>query len=255
MTLLKDDTELLAGSLAVEAVVTPAPRSPELVLAAAAVFNRAGGLLARLAKDAGVDVACPIAVWLVQSGGRPFVPRRAALRFEVQQFFTRWGNWNRHEFDLYFRFGGHNLQTGHSWENQEFRSEPATRFTSVHHNQNSEYATLTMARMLAGDPPALSCASLGGPLLPVDAHYAIGYETPNAIFDAYQESERAHILGFFDYCRVRHAPKAGDLIKHLQVHDWSLFAKHYTESDRCPIDPERLSAAHAAVAKLLRERQ
>jgi hypothetical protein len=104
------------------------------------------------------------------------------LRFEVQQFFARWGNWNHHEF---FRFGGHNLQTGHSWENQEFRSEPATRFTSVHHNQNSEYATLTMARMLARNPPALSCASLGGPLLPVDAHDALGYATPNEMFDAW----------------------------------------------------------------------
>jgi hypothetical protein len=254
MTLLKDDTELLAGNLAVDAVVQPTPRSPELVVAAAAVFNRSGALLTRLAKDAGIDVACPIAVWLVQSGGRSFVPRRAALRFEVQQFFARWGNWNRHEFDLYFRFGGHNLQTGHSWENQEFRSEPTTRFTSVHHNQNSEYATLTMARMLAGDPPALSCASLGGALLPVDAHNALGYETANEMFDAYQESERAHILGFFDYCQVRPGPKAGDLIKHMRANDWHLFARHYTESDRSPIDPERLSAAHTAAARLLRER-
>ena len=254
MTLLKDDSQLQDGSLAVDVMVDPPPRSPELMVAAAAVFNRIGALLARLAKESGMDVACPIAVWLVQSGGRAFVPRRAPLRFEVQHFFTRWGNWNRNEFDLHFRFGGHNLQTGHAWENQEFRSEPTARFTSVRHNQNSEYATLTMARMLAGDQPALSCANLGGSLLPLDSHAALGYDTACDMFDAYQESERAHILGFFDYCRIRPGPKAGDLIKHLQVRDWNLFAKHYTESDSFPLDPERLGAAHAAAARLLRER-
>jgi len=255
MTLLKDDTELQAGSLAFEAVLNPAPRSPELVVAAAAVFNRGGALMTRLAKDAGVDVACPIAVWLAQSAGRPFLPRRAALRFEVHQFFTRWGTWNRNEFDRYFRFGGHNLHPGHPWENHEFRSEPTSRYTSVHHNQNSEYATLTMARMLAGDPPALICASIGGPLLPLDAHDTLGYGSANEMFDAYQESERAHILGFFDYCRIRPGPKPGDLIKYLRDRDWILFARHFVaEPDHGPVDPERLSVAHGAVAKLLRER-
>jgi hypothetical protein len=253
MTLLKDDTELLAGSLVADAPVQIAARSPELVTAAASVFNRSGALLSRLSKNAGIDVACPIAVWMVQSGGRPFVPRRAALRFEVQQFFAIWGNRVRHEFDLHFRFGGHNLQTGHSWEGHEFRSEPAGRYCSVHHNQNSEYAALTMARMLAGDAQALSCASLGGPLLPVDAHATLGYASALEMLVAYQKSERAHILGFFDYCQARLAPKAGDLIKHLRAHDWYLFAKHYTESDRCPIDAERLAAAHTAATNLLSE--
>jgi N-acetylmuramidase len=254
MTLLKDDAELLAETLPVEAMVYPPPRSPELVIAAAAVFNRSGSLLARLSKDAGIDIACPLAVWLVQSGGRAFLPRRAFLRFEVQEFFPRWGNWNRNEFDRHFKFGGHNLQSGPSYENHEFRSEPTARFTSVHHNQNSEYATLTMARMLAGDAPALCCASVGGPLLPLLHYELLGYESAVDMFDACQESERAHILGFFDYCRVKPGPRAGDLMKHMKALDWSLFAKHYTEEDRSPIDPERLAEAQAAAAKLLSAR-
>ena len=98
-----------------------------------------------------------------------------------------------------------------------------------------------MARMLAGDPPALSCASLGEPLLPVDAHEAMVYGTAVEMFEAYQVPERAQILGFFDCCPREAGQKAGDFIKHMRVHDWHLFAKHYAESNRSPIDRERLS--------------
>jgi N-acetylmuramidase len=253
MPLLKDDTELLAGGLANEPAVSIAPRSTPLMREAAAVFNRCGALLNRLAKSAGIDLACPIAVWVVQSGGRPFLARRAALRFEVQQLYAVWGNRVRHEFDDYFRFGGHNLQTGHSWENHEFRSDPDGGFRAVHHNQNTEYAALTMARMLAGDADGLNCASLGGPLLPVDAHEVLGYRTGAEMFVAFQKSERTQILGFFDYCNVLPAPKAGDLMKQLRAHDWHLFAKHFQESNRSPIDAEQLVAAHTAATKVIRE--
>ncbi len=253
MPLLKDDTELLAGSLASESAVSVGLRSAPLMREAAAVFNRSGAFLKLLAESAGIDLACPIAVWVIQSRGLPFLPSRAALRFEVQQLYTVWGNRDRHEFDNYFRFGGHNLQTGHSWENHEFRSDAEGMFRAVHHNQNTEYAALTMARMLAGDTDGLNCASVGGPLLPVDAHEALGYRSAAEMFVAFQKSERAQIVGFFDYCNVMPAPKAGDLMKQLRAHDWHLFAKHFPEANRSPIDAEHLIAAHAAATKVLAE--
>jgi hypothetical protein len=112
-----------------------------------------------------------------------------------------------------------------------------------------------MARMLAGDPPALKCASLGEPLLPVAACEALVYGTAVEMFEAYQgirARSNPGILRLLPAWRPR--PKADDFIKRMRVHVWHLFAKHDAESNRSPIDPERLSAAHTAAARLLHER-
>lgn len=55
----------------------------------------------------------------------------------------------------------------------------------------------------------------------------IGYSSPRAMYDAFQASERAHVLGFFDFCKQKKAPKKGDLINHLREHKWPEFAKYY----------------------------
>ena len=45
------------------------------------------------------------------------------------------------------------------------------------------------------------------------------------MYDAFQADERAHLLGFFDYCQ-RHG-KRGSLISRLRAKDWTGFATGY----------------------------
>lgn len=253
MTFLKDDSALLTIDPAAEKTIPTGRRTIDPAAGAASVFNRLGGLMTRLCKEHDLEIASVIAVWVAQSGGRPFVPRRAQLYFEVRRFFDAWGSYHRHEFDAHLRFGGHNMQDGLFWENQEYREDTSGFFRSVHHNQNSEYAALTMARTLAGDSIALRAASLGGCLLSV-SHFAwMGFENPSAMFEAFQESERAHLLGFFDYCVAKPAPKGGDLMRYLKARDWTLFANHFADDDQTPISVERLRSSYASAKLVTRQ--
>ncbi len=142
------------------------------------------------------------------------------------------------------------MQAGRGWENQEYREDPAGQYRGVHHNQNSEYAVLTMARTLAGEGPALLAACVGGCLLNMAEFPWVGYQSPVEMFDSFQESERGHVLGFFDYCSTKTAPKSGDLIRYLKVHDWDAFSRHYPAPKQTPIDMERLQTGYVS-AKLL----
>jgi hypothetical protein len=224
---LKDDSDLMAAPLPGKPVIRLQEEGGGIEVAVAAIYERFGGLLDALAEKTGVDAATIVSIWLVESSGRPFVAKHACIRFEVHHFFERWGKRNRQEFDVHFRFGGHNLQSGRAWENHEFRTEDAGAFGSVHHNQNSEYAALTLAQVLSGDEIALSCASIGGTQILIESHSWLGYESARQMYDSFQESERAHVLGFFDFCRAKPSPHAGDLIGYIRAGDWANFAKFY----------------------------
>jgi hypothetical protein len=252
MTFLKNDSELLTFDPRIERPVKVGSRAAQ-ASAAAQVYNRLGRLLTRLGARNDVEVATIIAVWLVQTGGRGFLPGRPYLHFEVARFFDCWGHHNRQEFDAYFRFGGRSMQQGCGWENQEYREDDGGLFLSVHHNQNTEYAALTMARTLAGDGPALLAASIGGCLLSAGEFTWAGYNNPVDMFEAFQESERAQVLGFFDYCGSKPTPKTADLLRHLRTHDWALFAKNFPTDDQPPLDVERLRAAYAAANTMMRQ--
>lgn len=251
MSLLIDYTEQLAKDPRPERPVLTAARCSELSAGAAVVFNRLGGLLTRLSGEHGAEVASLVAIWVTQSGGRPPGRRRANLRFEVQRFFNNWGRQNRQEFDGHFKFGGHSLQPGQPWENQEYRGEVGS-FTAVHHNQNSEYSALTIARMLCGDELAFGASSVGGSLLGVAEHATMGFDSCAAMFEAFQEGEAVQVVALLSYLVAHSAPKAGDLLRYLRDSEWDLFSKYYTGADQVPMDSARLRAAYAAAAILLK---
>jgi len=251
---LKDDSDLMAAPLSGKPVVHAPERGGAIEAAVAAIYERLGGLLDALAAKTGVDAATIVGIWLVESSGRPFVTRHASIRFEVHHFFESWGKRNRQEFDTHFRFGSHNLQAGRPWENHEFRAEDAGVFSAVHHNQNSEYAALTLAQVLSGDEIALSCASIGGAQILIGSHSWLGYETARQMYDSFQESERAHVIGFFDFCRAKPAPRVGDLIGYIHAGDWANFAKFYNGPDRIQEYARKLEGYRDAAAVLLGEK-
>lgn len=246
MNYLKEDSELLAAPLENTLAAMPLPGAKEPQLSACSVATRLGGLLQLLSAKTGIEAGAVIAVWLVESGGRSFTPKRSALRLEVHQLFDIWGKRTRQQFDLHFRFGGHNLQPGQPWENQEFRTEETGDFHSVHHNQRSEYAALTLAQILAGAEEGLRCASIGGCQIMMNSFSSLGYKSAQEMYTAFQESEKAQVLGFFDFCENKLSPKAGDLMNYLRAKDWANFAKYYNGPGQVAAYSAKLQSAYQA---------
>lgn len=251
MNFLKDNEELAAAQLTPAALAPLPAKATMMQRSIAGVYNRLGGLLHALAERTGIDVAGMTAVWLVESSGLPFTPKRAIVRLEVHQLYETWGKRNRNVFDSHFRFGGHNGQGGNPWENQEYRTQDTGVFHAVHHNQSSEYAALTLAQIIAGDEIAFSCSSIGGCQLMMNSFRMLGYESAKQMYEAFQKTETAHVLTFADFCSTKPAPKPGDLLHYLQARDWNNFARFYNGAGQVPVYAAKLKAAYESAAELL----
>jgi hypothetical protein len=251
MNLLRDDPELQSVALQPpEQLVVPAKATMNQY-SVAAIYGRLGGLMQALARKTGIDPASVLSVWFVESGSIGFTPRRAPIRVEVHELFEAWGRRDRQKFDGHFRFGGHNQQPGLAWENQEFRTEDSGIFSSVHHNQSSEYAALTLAQVTASDELAFSCTSIGGCQILMSYHRMLGYETAEEMYEAFQQTERFHVIGFFDFCSQKLTPRQGDLIQYLKAKDWNNFAKYYNGGGQVAAYAARLKTGYDSSKALL----
>jgi hypothetical protein len=195
--------------------------------ALAATYDRLGGLIGALAGQTGIQVPAVLAIWQIESGGRQHTPGHAIIRFENHLFFRRWGQSNQSLYDRHFRHGGRAGQPGKPWQGHEFRESPDANFELMHSGQATEYRALDLASRMAGQDMALLSISIGGPQIVISNHRLIGYPSPRAMYDAFQADERAHVLGFFDFCRHKAAPNRGDLLRYLREQRWPDFAHYY----------------------------
>jgi hypothetical protein len=201
-----------------------------------------------LADELRLEVAGVLAVWIVESAGRIHVPGRAIIRFENHVLFRRWGNKHPEIYDQHFKHGGRASQPLPAWKHHEFRDDPAASFRALHDGrQETEYEALRLAERLAGGDIALTCISMGGPQI-MGFHYAdIGYRSPREMYDAFQRDERSHVLGFFDFIRIKPAPRRGDLIEHMRARRWRDFGAAYN-GDGDAYGPKLESKYAAAVS-------
>lgn len=194
----------------------------------AETYNRLGGLMQALARMTGINVASVLAVWYVESGGRSHTPGQAVIRFENHLFYRNWGKFNENLYNRHFRHGGHAGQPRRAWQNHQFRKSATELWRDVHikgpESQKREYEVLNFARQLGGHDPALLSISIGGPQILISHYKRIGYSSPRQMFDTFQHSERAHVLGFFDFCR------RGNLLRFLRARQWADFARGYNGS-------------------------
>lgn len=209
--------------------------------AIAATYNRLGNLFHRLTVLVNLPVAAALAVWFVESSGQPFTSGRAILRFEVGKFFTAWGRANPSAFDAHFQCGGHNGIEGTAWQQHAFRLTETDAFAPVHSNSAAEYAALQLAQRLSSPEVALRCASIGGCQILLSNHTMLGYDSATAMFDAFQRSEKAHVLGFFDFCERQ----AGGLLGYLRQRDFATFARHYNGPGQVKVYAAKLRSAAA----------
>ncbi len=168
-------------------------------------YNRIGGLIEAIATNLGIETAVPLGIWFVESNGVAHIVNRAIIRFENHVFFDNWGNANQASFDQHFQFGTRAPATGAGCGKRhlchKFRAGTTGAFSTFHGNQADEYTTLNFARTLA-DNEAIQSISIGGPQIMGGHYHRLGYDTPRAMYDAFQAGERPHVLGFFDYLLV-----------------------------------------------------
>ena len=75
------------------------------------------------------------------------------------------------------------------------------------------------------DTAARRSISMGAPQIMGFNHAGIGYETVQAMFDAFSGSEQAQLIGFFDF--VQGASGNGPALAALQSQDFTTFAVQY----------------------------
>ena len=252
-TFFKDSAALGSASLAPTTAITIDTTWPETRKAIARTFNRLGGLIQTIAGQTRTAAADILAVWQMESGGRSHTTNRAVIRLENHLLFGQWGSQHPAEFDLHFQFGTRAPQTGtdcnEAWKCHRFRQGETGSFEDSHASQDSEYRALACAETLAGETIAIQCASIGGSQILGRNYRTIGYDTPRQMYDAFQASERAHVLGFFDYCQFVQAN--GALLNALRTQNWRDFASGFNGASRVDrYSADLQGAAQAATAVL-----
>lgn len=211
---------------------------------AARNWNRIGGLLAAVEREAGIPLAASLAVWMVECGGLPFTRGQPVLRFEPHIFFARWGEQNAETFDRHFQYGGRNGIEGKRWEQHRFRERDESDWARFHGDQSTEYRALALAAKLGGEDTACLCASFGGPQIMGFNHALVGYETATAMRRAFARSERWQVLAFLDFCAAK------DIIRHLKSHDWLSFAAVYNGPGNAEAYAAKIAAAYDTARRL-----
>lgn len=183
-------------------------------------WNLYGGLLAVLANELRLAPEVVTAVLSTESGGQAFGPDgRMAIRFENHVFHNYWGAANPERFARHFRFNPDRIWLDHEW-----RPSPSQPWQSFHGDPAAEWQVFTFAAGLddkTADTAAKQSISMGAPQIMGLNFAGLGYESVQAMFDAFSARETSQIVGFFDFVQS----KSG--IRALQREDYYAFAEIY----------------------------
>ncbi len=222
MAFFKDKPALIAAALApAKSYTSPLPAANSVLGRLARTYNALGGLIDTLADQTGIDPVAVLAVWYVESGGRSFTPGKPIIRFENHKFFQFWGHDHAAEFDQHFQFGGHAGISGTSSKNHKFRAADAGPFATFHGDQGKEYEVMEFAAKIANREEACLSMSVGGPQIMGFNHAVCGYPSATALFDAFANDQRWHVLGFFDFVQ------SNGLLDNIQKQQWVKFGDRY----------------------------
>lgn len=183
----------------------------------AAAWNRFGGLLEKLSDQKHIDVACAVAVLCVESSGKGFEPSnqgRVIIRFENHKFWKYWGSTNPDRFRQHFTY-----KKGEVWKGHKWRKLPDEEWQTFHGSQRAEWKVLGFARSL-DDAAALMSISMGAPQIMGFHFQALGYRSPQEMFDAFTGGVSAQISGLFNFMSPA-------MVQRLQQRDFIGFARLY----------------------------
>lgn len=220
------------------------PGAPPVAGTMASIWNRYGGLLTTVGNRLRIDPVPAAAVLAVESGGRAFgASGRMIIRFEVHIFHDRWGRDHPDEFALHFRFDPAHPSDGNQ---HEWRPEPGQPWLPVHASQEMEWNAFGFARVFCSDRAAKLSISMGAAQIMGFNFATIGYPDVDAMFDAFENSERNHILGFFDFVQANPLQ-----IQALQENNLRTFATQYNGRGQEDIYAPRMQNAMTTLAGLL----
>ena len=220
MGFYKDDATLKAAALAPKKPIKTLPPAGSTLGNVARSYNAIGGLVDRLGAVTGIETLAALAVWMVESGGRPFTPGKPVMRFENHVFWDRWGKDNPKTFDAHFVFGGHGAD-GKRWEGHKWREKVTDPWASFHGDQAKEYDAYHFARTLSGVELAAQSASWGGTQIMGFNCGLAGYVSAFDMVNAFARDLRWQVLGFFDFCR------SAGLIDEIKALDWGKFGNGF----------------------------
>jgi hypothetical protein len=191
-------------------------------LQVARVWNKYGGLLARVAQAYSIEPAAAVAVLAVESGGAAFGPnKRMIIRFENHLFYRLWGNKEEQTFNKHFKFDAESAWKGHLW-----RADPAQDWQSFHGNQLKEWEVLNFARTLKGKAAKMSI-SMGAPQILGSNYARLGFDDVHQMFDAFNHpayGEKNQIIGLFKF--IESDPRNRGITA-LRNKDFEAFAAMY----------------------------
>lgn len=222
MPFFKDKPSLISAPLVPgKTYKPPLPPAGTVLGQLARTYNAIGGLIGTLSDQTGINSVAVLAVWYVELAGRSFTPGSPIIRFENHKFFQFWGHDHADTFDLHFQFGGRAGVPGTSSKNHKFRPAASGPFTTFHGDQAKEYEVMQFAAGIANREEACLSISVGGPQIVGFNHDACGYPSAAAMFDAFSQDQRWHVLGFFDFVQSK------NLLDDIREQEWSLFGAAY----------------------------
>ena len=204
-------------------------------------WNKYGGLLQPLSSALHIRPNAAVAVLCVESGGAGFVAGRMIIRFETHVFWRMWGKNNPAAFARHFRF-----DASKPWTGQEV-SDGTNAFAAFHGNQSREWMAFELACTL-DRRAARRSISMGASQIMGFNHGAIGYDSVDEMFEAFNSDERYHILGMFDF--IKGPGTASAMVQALQQENYEAFATRYNGGGQASEYGGRIRAHAEAFAPL-----
>lgn len=215
---LKDDTGLLAH-------VLPACEPLPLLGAGRArraiqVWNKYGSLLEAVSDKLSIDPLLSAAVMSVESCGSGFINGKMMIRFELHQFYKRWGVENKEVFNQHYRCGKNKRWQGHLWR----KNTGEDCWQRFHGNQRHEWEVCRHACEY-NEEAAKASLSMGLAKMMGFNHGLIGYESSVEMFAALSSTIHAQILSFFDF--IQGPDSQSRMLKSLQDMQLETFTRFY----------------------------
>lgn len=197
-------------------------------------WNQWGGLIDLLADILNVEKESLLAVIQVESSGKPFDDKgRPIIRFEVHQFWKRWGTYAPDIFINHFRFcvddNNVPLSHGQKWKGHYFKANESTPWREMHttmtgpNGQQLEWEAFNLAVNLNSTSkiPAIESTSFGlGQIIGFNMASAGYYGTEEFFNDMHDV--RMQIVAMFQFIKS-HA----QMLTALRNKNFTEFARHY----------------------------
>jgi hypothetical protein len=179
---------------------------------------------------AAVDPFVAKAVMLVESGGQGLnADGSLKIRFEAH-IFEKYVPKNL--FDAHFRYDRNDILQ--AW----YRTTIHNAWVSYHNTQANEHTAFAIAREINNRAAHLSI-SMGAAQIMGFNHARVGFDTPELMYEAFNQDTLFHLIAFFNYCFTSKA-----MMDALLAKDWRAMALHYNGSQFVDMYSARLEQAY-----------